>query len=61
MGDRLIQVVILRSLDWTMDLAVPPNALFSGVALARGAAEMAGLSPAFQFSRALLAIALRAK
>ena len=59
MGGLLIQVVNLRSFGWTMDMTVPGSALLLGLALAWGAALLAGLYPALKVSRAEPAAALR--
>jgi putative ABC transport system permease protein len=61
LGALLIHVVNVRSFGWTMEMAVPADALVLGVALAWGAALLAGLYPAARATRTDPAAALRAE
>ncbi|HEX7082052.1 MAG TPA: FtsX-like permease family protein [Gammaproteobacteria bacterium] len=55
----LVHVINRRSFGWTMDLVVLPEPLLAGLALAVGAAFLAGVYPALRMRRADLAAALR--
>lgn len=55
----LVHVINRRSFGWTMDLQVAPAPLAWGLALAIGAALLAGAYPALRSARANLAGALR--
>lgn len=61
MGELLIQVINLRSFGWSMEMAVNPTPLISGVVMAWLAAFLAGVYPAWQSTRADPAGALRAE
>jgi putative ABC transport system permease protein len=55
----LIRVVNQRSFGWTLQLAVGPGELGQALALAVGAALLAGLYPAWRITRLSLPEALR--
>jgi len=55
----LVHVINRRSFGWTMDLVLTPQPVLSGLALAVGAALLAGIYPAFRMRRAELGAALR--
>lgn len=55
----LVYVINRRSFGWSMDLALAPGPLLSGLALAVGAAVLAGILPAIRIARANLAGSLR--
>lgn len=55
----LVHVINRRSFGWTMDFVVTAGPLVSGLALAVGAALLAGLYPAYRAGRAQLGGALR--
>jgi putative ABC transport system permease protein len=55
----LVFVINRRAFGWTLDFAVEPATLIQAVALAVGAALMAGLYPAWRLARSPLASALR--
>ncbi|HEY8452406.1 MAG TPA: FtsX-like permease family protein [Natronosporangium sp.] len=55
----LVHVINRRSFGWTMDFVVVPGPIVAGVALAVGAALLAGLYPAARIARGELARALR--
>lgn len=61
LGALLIHVVNVRSFGWTMEMAVPADALLLGIAIAWGAALLAGLYPALRAARTDPAGALRAE
>jgi putative ABC transport system permease protein len=55
----LIRVVNRRSFGWSLDVAIDPALLAQGLALAVGAALLAGVYPAWRMARASPARALR--
>jgi putative ABC transport system permease protein len=55
----MVQVVNRRSFGWTMELTVAPGVLVEAVALAVGAAVVAGVVPAWRMGRVSPAEALR--
>ena len=55
----LVHVINRRSFGWTMEFALTPQALASGVSLAVVAALLAGIYPAWRASRIELGAALR--
>ncbi|HEX6998848.1 MAG TPA: ABC transporter permease [Gammaproteobacteria bacterium] len=55
----LVHVINRRSFGWTMEFVVLPGPIVAGVALAVGAALLAGLYPAARIARGELARALR--
>ncbi|HEX7236820.1 MAG TPA: FtsX-like permease family protein [Gammaproteobacteria bacterium] len=55
----LVHVINRRSFGWTMEFALTPQALVSGVSLAVIAALLAGIYPAWRASRIELGAALR--
>jgi putative ABC transport system permease protein len=55
----LVHVINQRSFGWTMHFTVAPQPLIAGLALAIGAALLAGCYPAIRARRADLAVALR--
>jgi len=55
----LVYVINRRSFGWSMDLVLTPSPLALGVALALGAALLAGIYPAIRGSRTNLDAALR--
>ncbi len=55
----LVHVINRRSFGWTMQLTLAPGPVLSGLALAIGAALLAGLYPALRAARTSLAGALR--
>ena len=55
----LVFAINRRSFGWTMPVDVQPTMLLQGLALAVGAALLAGLYPARRMARALAAEALR--
>jgi putative ABC transport system permease protein len=55
----LVHVINRRSFGWTMDFALTPQALASGIALAVAAALLAGVYPAWRATRIELGAALR--
>ena len=55
----LVFVVNRQSFGWTLQATVPPSVLVTAVALAVGAALLAGLYPAWKISRTVPADALR--
>ncbi len=55
----LIHIINRRSFGWTLQMELPLMVLLQALALALGAALMAGLYPAFRLSRASPALALR--
>ena len=59
MAALLIFVINVRSFGWSMDLVVTPNPLLTGIALALGAAILAGVYPATRATRFGLATQLR--
>ena len=59
MATSLVYVINVRSFGWTMDLALAPSTLLSGVALAIAAALLAGLYPAQRMATIEPAAALR--
>ena len=59
MAALLIFVINVRSFGWSMDLVVAPNPLLTGIALALGAAILAGVYPATRATRFGLATQLR--
>jgi putative ABC transport system permease protein len=59
LADILVLVINRRSFGWTLQLSVAPGALVQAVALAVGAALLAGVYPAFRMARTIPASALR--
>lgn len=59
MALMLIFVINRRSFGWTLQLQIPPELLLQALAVAVGAALLAGLYPAYRMSRASPALALR--
>jgi putative ABC transport system permease protein len=57
----MIEFVNRRSFGWSIDLALPPAVLLQAVALAIGAALLAGLYPAWRMARTSAAEALRSE
>ncbi|HSH46413.1 MAG TPA: ABC transporter permease, partial [Longimicrobiales bacterium] len=57
----MIEFVNRRSFGWTMDLAVAPGILVQGLAVAVGAALLAGLYPSWRMARTSPAEALRSE
>ncbi len=55
----LVHVINRRAFGWSMDLVIAPADLAAGIALAVGAALLAGVYPAWRASRGDLAAALR--
>ncbi len=55
----LVHVINRRSFGWTMDFAPTLEPLAAGLALAIGAALLAGLYPSWRASRVVLGAALR--
>jgi putative ABC transport system permease protein len=55
----LVHVINRRAFGWSMDLVLAPADLALGLALAVGAALLAGVYPAWRASRGDLALALR--
>lgn len=55
----LVHVINRRSFGWSMDFVVTPGPLLAGLALAVGAAVLAGIYPAVRATRAELGGALR--
>ena len=55
----LIDVINRRSFGWSMDIQVAGSALLSALALAVGAALLAGIYPAYRAARARPALAMR--
>jgi putative ABC transport system permease protein len=55
----LVHVINRRSFGWSMDFVVTPGPLLAGLALAVGAAVLAGIYPALRATRAELGGALR--
>ncbi|HET9982290.1 MAG TPA: ABC transporter permease [Longimicrobiales bacterium] len=55
----MILVVNKRSFGWTLEMSLPPAMLLQGVAVAVGAALLAGLYPALRMARTPPAVALR--
>ncbi|HLF11078.1 MAG TPA: FtsX-like permease family protein, partial [Gammaproteobacteria bacterium] len=55
----LVYVINRRSFGWSMDFVVTPSPLLTGLALAVGAALLAGVYPALRASRIELGAALR--
>lgn len=55
----LVRVINRRSFGWSMDLAFSPGPILAGIALAVGAALIAGLYPAARIARADLSESLR--
>ena len=55
----MVRVINLRSFGWTIELRTEPGPFLAAVALAVGAAAVAGLYPAWKMSRTLPAEALR--
>jgi putative ABC transport system permease protein len=55
----LVQVINRRSFGWSMELTVTPGPLLTGLALAIGAALLAGVYPAWRAIRTGLGLALR--
>lgn len=59
MARMLVDVINRRAFGWSMDIAVPPEALWHGVALAAGSAVLAGLYPAWRAANRAPALAMR--
>jgi putative ABC transport system permease protein len=59
LADVMIRVVNRRSFGWTLEMTVAPEILLQALALAVGAAFLAGLFPAWKMSRTSPAVALR--
>ncbi len=59
LADILIQVINRRSFGWSMASRLPADALWQAMALALGAALLAGLYPAWRVSRTEPALGLR--
>ena len=59
MAQVLIHVINRRAFGWSIETAVPPGVLAEAVALAVGAALLAGLYPAWRMARTAPAAALR--
>jgi putative ABC transport system permease protein len=57
----MIEFVNRRSFGWSIDMATPPEVLLQAVALALGAALLAGLYPAWRMARTSPAEALRSE
>ena len=55
----LIKVINRRAFGWQMDIAIDATVLFSALALAVGAALVAGIYPAYRAASALPALAMR--
>jgi putative ABC transport system permease protein len=55
----LVHVINRRAFGWSIEMAVPVRVLVDGIALAVGAALVAGLYPALRRSRVPPAAALR--
>jgi len=55
----LVHVINLRSFGWTMDFVVPAGPMLAGLAMAIGAAVLAGLYPAWVGARADMGLAWR--
>jgi putative ABC transport system permease protein len=59
MAWMLIDVINRRSFGWSMDIRISPDVLLSALALAVGAALIAGIYPAYLAARAQPALAMR--
>ncbi len=59
MARVLIDVINRRSFGWSMDISIAPEVLLNAVALALGAALIAGIYPAYRAARAQTALAMR--
>ena len=59
MARVLIDVINRRSFGWSMDISIAPEVLLNAVALALGAALIAGIYPAYRAARAQPALAMR--
>ena len=59
LASLLVFVINRRAFGWTLDLVLDPATLVEAVALALGAALLAGIYPAWRLTRAPLAVALR--
>ncbi len=55
----LVHVINRRAFGWTMDLSLTPGPLIAGLALAVGAALLAGVYPSWRAGRIVLGTALR--
>ena len=55
----MVRVINLRSFGWTIELRTEPGPFVAALALAVGAALLAGLYPAWKMSRTSPAAALR--
>ena len=57
----LVTVVNLRSFGWALELTLQPESLATAVAVALGAALLAGVYPAWRLGRLATALALRSE
>jgi putative ABC transport system permease protein len=55
----LVYIINRRSFGWTLQMQVPPDPFLLAIAVAVGAALLAGIYPALRISRMLTAEAIR--